>query len=1205
MRLPLFLRSLALLVLFASGARAETTHVTLLHTTDLHGALTDWDYATGRAADRGLVRIATLVERVRAEGAPVVLVDGGDAIQGGIESARPTPTGTGDPPDPMMQAMSRIGYDAMAVGNHEFDGGPGGIARARAAATFPWLAANVVRASDGHPAFGGTLVRTLGGARVGVLGLTTPAVPAMEDSAMWAGLRFLSPVEVATREVKRLRETEHCDVVVVVAHTGLEQDRADAPARPGDTPDENWGWRLASDVPGIDVLVLGHTHAVVPSLTIGHTLVTQAGRFGEQLGRVDIELTREATGNPWRVTRARARVVAVTDSIPADSALVRLAAPAHAAAESALAEVIGQATAPIAAPHGRFAPGAAWALIQHAQLAASGADVSLAALPDAAIHIATGPITARDLLRLYPYDNPLAVVQMTGAELKDALEQSARYLADYTWEDGRPLAVPGWPAWNFDAAEGVSYEIDLTRPAGDRIVNLFFQGQPLASDRVLKVAVNGYRANGGGGFAPIARAPRLWTSTRGVRDLIADYVRRTGTLDGRFGSGWTLLPDYAATLERPLIDRLVRRGAAPKAEVLRLQPDEPARRGDLAYWLARAFGWREKRLSGAFSDVPDSLEPWLDGLLRRGVLGKQAGAEYIEPFAPATVGTALDWCVAAARHEGFDLGDAAAYRRGLLTGVSAREVAGDALADARDGAGAAVAAASEGLLTHAALLGIVSNLRYPTVRVLETTDFHGFVFPSKDRRTGRMVGGSAVLAAWIERLRSENPEGTVLLDGGDCFQGTMISNLQYGRPIVEQMNALHYDATAIGNHEFDWTADTLERRVSEMHFDALGANMLEKRTHRMPRWVRADTVVSRRGVTIGVIGLCFRGTPTVTLPANVAHLTFEDDSATMARLVPELRRTAHPQLVVEVGHVPAESDSLEHALAGDLPRLARGVRGVDLWLGGHSHNRVRDEIAGTPVMIAGAHGEVVAIADMTVDPVAGRVVERQWHLQSTWNDEVRPDSLMVTRVRRWNADIAPLAARPIARAARPITRATPGGGDSGIGDLVSDAMREAVHADVALQNSGGLRADLTDSVITRGGVYEVMPFDNTIVIEQLSGAGLRALFEQRAMPFSGLVVEMDGSRPEGQRLTHFALADGAPVDSAKTYRVAMNNFMATGGDGLTLLMTPPKNDTGILVRDAIERYITTYARDSVFDYVPDGRFRRTSSVPVPAGAGGK
>src|SRR5262249_9979676 len=163
----------------------------------------------------------------------------------------------------------------------------------------------------------------------------------------------------------------------------------------------------------------------------------------------------------------------------------------------------------------------------------------------------------------------------------------------------------------------------LARPEGDRILNLAWHDAPLDPAHTLKVAVSSYRANGGGGFEVLSHAPRVRTG-RDVRDALADAIRRRKVLSGAFERNWRLLPDYAAAPERPLIARLVRQQAGRREEVQRLDPFEPARRGALAYWLARVWGWREGRLSGAFADVPDSLEPWLDGLLRRRVLGRDA-----------------------------------------------------------------------------------------------------------------------------------------------------------------------------------------------------------------------------------------------------------------------------------------------------------------------------------------------------------------------------------------------------------------------------------------------------------------------------------------------------------------------------------------------------------------------------------------------------
>lgn len=1185
------LASLAAALLLAAPGRAgaETTRLTILHTTDLHGSLAAWDDLNDRPANRGLEKLASLIGGVRAEGHPVLLLDAGDAIEGS-PLATVYHEGEMSRPDPVVAAMNRIGYDAMAVGNHEFSFGLPGLERARREAHYPWLAANVVHAASGAAAFDSSVVKVVGGVRIGIVGLTTPAVPMLEDSSHWAGLAFRAPVEVARREIERLRSREHCDVVVLLAHTGFERDPATGAERRGGTPDENWGWRLAHDAPGADVILLGHTHVVIPSLEMGGAVVAQAGKWAENLGRVDLDLARPDASAPWKIATHRATMLAVRDSTPADTAIAALVKPYHDAARFALDETVGRAATTIGAPRGVFDDGPLWEMIQDAQLAASGADVSLAALPDPTARIAAGKVTRRDLMRIYPYENTLVAVELSGAELKATLEKSAEYLSAYTYEADRPLAEPGMSAYNFDAAEGVGYEIDLTRPVGDRILNLTFKGHALAPDQRLKVVVSSYRANGGGGFETIRRAPRVWSSPRDVRAWLADRIHAKPALDGGFTRNWRLLPDYAATPERPLIDRLVRQKVVPREEVLRLEADEPARRGDLAYWLARVYGWREKKLSGAFADVPDSLEPWLDGLLKRKVLGSESSAEEIQPFAVVHLGLALDWCAAAAKYSHYAVEtprEDAAFRAGLTSDID--------LPRGPTGRGVAFV----DTLTRAQVLGIVANARFPRLRVLETTDLHGVILPpARDRRTNRVSGGSPVLAAWIEKLRAANPAGTILLDGGDLFQGTMISNLQFGRPVIEQMNALHYDAAAIGNHDFDWSVDTLRARLREARFHGLGANLIERSSGKLPRWARADTLLTRNGVRVGVFGLCFRKTPEVTLAANVAAYRFEDDSTTAVREIAKLRGKDHAQVVIEVGHVPAETDSAHHARKddpGDLPRDAH-VPGADLWLGGHSHNLLDDRVNGVPMMIAGAHGQTVGVCDLAVDPVAGRVVDAHTWLQTTWADEVTPDSAMAARVERWNAGVAAAAAVPIGRAAHAVTRGSP---ESPIGDLVADAMRERVRADVAMQNTGGLRAELAEGVITKGAIFEVMPFDNTIYVQELNGAEVKLAIEQalrtgRVTQVSGVRFTYDSSRPELDRVTKITLADGSPLDPAKSYKVACNNFMATGGDSYDVLQKGSNRiDTGFLVREAMETWVAERCKNgAALDVSADGRIVR-------------
>lgn len=1183
-------RSLAVLVLALAVAvspklaAAEETRITVLHTTDVHGSLLPWDDLSNRPAARGLARAATRIAKVRAEGNPVLLLDAGDAMSGAplVSVWQRDHAGL---PHPVATAMNALGYDAMALGNHEFDYGPAGIDTARATSRFPWLAANVVR-RDGSPAFAPSLVKELNGVRVGVIGLCTPAVPLMADSAQWSGYTFLSPIEVARKEVARLRGAERCDVVIALAHTGLEKNPRTGEVRKGDAPGENFGHQLASEVPGLDVVILAHTHEALPFANVGGAVVTQAGRSAEGIGRVDLKLTRETPTSPWKLARPFAGYAAFGDSTATDEAFAKAFAPYAERTKAALDETVGTATDDLATPGGRFADGTLWQLIHRAQLHASGADVSLAALFAADQRIPAGPVRVRDLMRLYPYENSLVTLEMSGAELKDALEQSARYLATYTFEDGRPLAEPGMPSWNFDMAMGVTYEVDITRPSGDRIQHLTYKGQPLAPEQRLSVVVNGYRASGGGDFVMIRRAKRIGRPALSAPDAVLAYVKQTDAIGAPFEPSWTLLPDYAPNPERPLIDRLVRLGVAPREEVMHLIPNEAARRVDLAYWLGRAFDWKSNRPSGAFGDVPDELEPWLDGILAKGVLGADGKGDRFDPFRPATVLTALDWSERCARRANYalaatTLGDEA-FWASLVTGVSLQGAAG------RGGI------PFDSKLTRAQWLGVLSNLRFPRLRVIETTDFHGAILGGqRERRTNRPIGGSPAVAAAIEHYRGQNPAGTVLIDGGDIFQGTMISNLQFGRPVVEQMNFLGYAAAAIGNHEFDWTADTLKSRVLNMQFAALGANMLERKTNKRPWWVRSDTTVTRRGVKVGIFGLAYPGTPRVTMPAYVAHLRFADDSVTSAPLPAKLRKGG-ASVVVAVGHIPAETDSTRKA-RGDIARLARGIKGVDGWFGGHSHNVVDDVIENAPVMIAGANGQWLVIADYTVDPVKRAVVtaETSHRNMQIYADEFPIDSAWVGHVERWNAEVGPVAAEVLGRSASPLDRNRP---EASIGNFICDAMRFSSGADIALQNPGGMRANMAAGTVTRAMVYDVMPFDNTIVTVELTGAEVRLALEQalrgeRITQVSGIryVVNMDA--PAMQRVVSITNADGSPFDEAKTYKVAANNFMASGGDSYDALgQGRNKVESGFVIRGAMEAFVRDRCKDGgTMNVKADGR----------------
>jgi len=609
--------------------------------------------------------------------------------------------------------------------------------------------------------------------------------------------------------------------------------------------------------------------------------------------------------------------------------------------------------------------------------------------------------------------------------------------------------------------------------------------------------------------------------------------------------------------------RLVQAGVMTRVELMNTFSDRTAASGaDLEWTLARAFQWRPAKDTA-------SREAWRQETRRR--LG--------ETPQRITVGSIVVACEKAARLSGFALAVPvdSSFRRSLITDIwGARSLA----------------TVWQDSVTRETLLSLVANARYPLVQILETTDFHGAMHPGA-REDGRAVGGAAVLAAHVARLRANNPEGTVLLDGGDMFQGTMISNLSFGRSVVDHMNALGYTAAAIGNHEFDWGADTLVRRIREMRFAALGANLRERATGKRPYWARADTVVTRRGVKIGILGLSFDRTPSVTLRKHVAHLQFGDHVKTAAQLVPALAKRS--DVVIGVGHVPATAGKGQELKGGDLRELA-AVPGVAAWFGGHSHNDVCDEVGRVPCAIAGSHGRRIAVTDLVIDPIANRVISHGSRLQPTWADEVTPDSATAALVERWDAATAPLNATRLGHNERRLRRNREG--ESALGNFVTDAIRVSTSADIAFQNSGGLRADLEAGVITRGAIYEVMPFDNRIFLLDLTGAQVRLALEDalatgRVTQASGIRYVFDASRERMKRLVEISLADGSRLDEARTYRVAINDFMATGGDDSDVLRKGAnRKETDVLVREAMEAFVKGLeTRGAKLDYREEGRIR--------------
>jgi 2',3'-cyclic-nucleotide 2'-phosphodiesterase (5'-nucleotidase family) len=654
--------------------------------------------------------------------------------------------------------------------------------------------------------------------------------------------------------------------------------------------------------------------------------------------------------------------------------------------------------------------------VAHADLAA-GAAFSLDASLD------SGAITAARLQALYPYDNSVRAIRISGRQLREYLEESARYFT--VDAKGAPAVNREMPGYNFDILAGADYVLDVSRPVGERVTRLEVKARPVAPTDSFTLALTNYRQTGGGGYGMIIGAPELYRSTEDVRQLLSDEVRRAGVLRPQdyFTRNWRIEPASAVSA----LYREMRGGVGPVA-------------------------------AGAPRPTTKDTVP----LARR---------------AP----------------------------------------------------------------------------RPPTrLRILGTNDFHGALEPRADSR-GVRRGGVAYLAAAIRRAAAEcaPPQCQVLLvDGGDEFQGTLASNLAFGKPITGIFNELGYAAAALGNHEFDWGQDTLRARMRDAHYDFLGANVRYAAGRDVP-WIRDDTLVVRGPLKIGIIGLASVLTASTTLARNVADLRFLPPGPIVDSLARQLRARGADYVIV-LDHDGAYCDRGPASCTGEIIGIAQSFHEpIDAIVSGHTHSLINTTVAGIPVVQAYSSGTALDVVDLGPEGVTHRV-------RNVLPDSIAPDPAVARLVSEAMARVAPIINQPIAAIAETYTRSDTGPQQFPLGNLIADAMRFAGKGDVAVMNNGGIRTDLRAGTATYGSLFELQPFGNTLYRTTVTGEALRAYLERlvaRNDPryhVSGVQLTYDPAAAAGARLRRVTLANDRPIDPAAQYRIVLNNFMAEGGEGLGL-----------------------------------------------------
>lgn len=455
-----------------------------------------------------------------------------------------------------------------------------------------------------------------------------------------------------------------------------------------------------------------------------------------------------------------------------------------------------------------------------------------------------------------------------------------------------------------------------------------------------------------------------------------------------------------------------------------------------------------------------------------------------------------------------------------------------------------------------------------TIHILYTNDIHGAITPIGGE-AGSEAGGVSRMATIIRTLQQQSGGKFLLLDGGDWGQGSYESGLTRGKTLIEVMNSLGYDAAEMGNHEFDWGRAALKDMIENAHFPILASNVLKD--GELLENVKPYAIKEIDGIKIGVIGVISSQTPGTVDPRTIEGLEFGDSAKAVKKYLPELQEQGVDITVV-----------LSHQGDKEDVKLAKKVSHADVIVGGHSHSVLDNAIESNKAVIvqAGTGAQCVGDLQLQIDPETRTIMSYNNVLIPV--KDVTPDpevekiiSAVVEEARVKMAEVVGTSEVDLTHDRQKVLETV-------LGNVLTDAMREAGGSDIAFENAGGIRAEIQKGTIRFGDLYRVLPFDKALVSMDLQGSDIKSILENSAdrkkgnLQVSGVAFDIDSSRPHGEKVSHVKIG-GAPLDLAKTYRVTIDDFLAGGANGYSEFTAGRNVTFGDPVVNAFKNYIKTHS----------------------------
>ncbi|TMC56959.1 MAG: bifunctional metallophosphatase/5'-nucleotidase [Chloroflexi bacterium] len=464
------------------------------------------------------------------------------------------------------------------------------------------------------------------------------------------------------------------------------------------------------------------------------------------------------------------------------------------------------------------------------------------------------------------------------------------------------------------------------------------------------------------------------------------------------------------------------------------------------------------------------------------------------------------------------------------------------------------------------------------IQLLHTDDIHGRLDYEvvKSGSTSFNQGGMAMVASQVRSLRSRAmPERSLLVDAGDAWQGTFISNANKGEVVTKAMTLMKYDAMAVGNHDFDWGQDVLAQRAKEASFPFLATNVVETKTGKLPSYLKPYVIKDTGLAKVGILGITNPQGNTIVKATSVAGLQF-GPATQVQPFLSELQTQA--DIIVVVAHIGS----------ADAAKLARDVPGIDVIVAGHDHQPIQTgRVEGrTTIVDSGAYTQYLGRLEIIVDPATHKMKDaiRAGELTAVAASQtLQPDPEIAAIVESRRAEAEKYTSRVVGTIKNDLDNPRD---ECGLGNMITDGILEygrqqGWRTDVAFYNAAGVRAPLKAGPVTYGQLYQVLPFENTIVNVDLTGAQLKEVFEDasgragRLQIGGGKWVYRFLNNPSERVLE--ATIGGAPLDLARLYHVATIDYLLLGGDGHTWFGKGTNVVYGDIEVDAVAAYMTAHS----------------------------